>query len=272
MNYSICYARATEAILLRIVGNGPPCPFRQIRGHRTAAWNPKKLRLKGVRPTAPVDLPASDDQRYRLKEKALEDASNDVDILDEDFKHTSTLEGKRQFDKHPWQIQKEALRRKFKNESWSPLKRLSPDALDGIRAMHSQFPDKFTTPVLAEHFKVSPEVIRRVLKSKWAPSGEEMESRRLRWERRGQKIWAERAERGLKPPAKWRRMGIGKLSQDDEPRKNIATTMNAGKPGIKVHSGITATRITDYGDRLTKEHLRNGGSNLERKSLGERIV
>lgn len=272
MNFSSCYARTVETILLRIIGSGPPCLFRQIRGHRTAAWNPKKLRLKDERPIAPVDLPAPNDQRYRGEEKVLKDASRDVDILDKNSEYASTQGGKLQRDKQPWQTQKEALRRKFKNQTWSPLKRLSPDALDGIRAMHSQFPDKFTTPVLAEHFKVSPEVIRRVLKSKWTPSEDEIESRRLRWERRGQKIWAERAEKGLKPPAKWRRMGIGKLNQDNGPRKEIAATTNASKPGIKVHSGITATKITDYDGRHTRENLRRGVSTPERKSLGERIV
>lgn len=103
----------------------------------------------------------------------------------------------------PWQIQKEVLKKKFK-DGWNPRKKLSPDAIEGIRQLHATAPDKFTTPVLAEQFQVSPEAIRRVLKSKWRPSEEEMEDRRERWQRRHDRIWTQMAELGLR--AKRRRM------------------------------------------------------------------
>ena len=45
-------------------------------------------------------------------------------------------------------------------------------------------------------FKVSPEAIRRILKSKWEPNEEEQERRAERWERRGEKIWARWRETG----------------------------------------------------------------------------
>ncbi|KAI9777338.1 MAG: Required for respiratory growth protein 9 mitochondrial [Geoglossum umbratile] len=114
----------------------------------------------------------------------------------------------------PWQIQKDALEARFGSSGWNPRKRLSPDALDGIRALNTQFPDKYTTPVLAEQFKVSPEAIRRILKSKWRPNGEEVEERRARWDKRGEKIWGKMVELGVKPPKKWREMGIGKRKVD----------------------------------------------------------
>ncbi|KAL1972636.1 hypothetical protein VTN31DRAFT_7050 [Thermomyces dupontii] len=100
--------------------------------------------------------------------------------------------------KEPWQIQKEALKRKFK-EGWNPPKKLSPDAMEGIRHLHAMNPEQFTTPVLAEQFKVSPEAIRRILKSKWRPTEEEMEDRRRRWEKRQWRIWDHMAELGLRP-------------------------------------------------------------------------
>ncbi|KAI1376076.1 hypothetical protein F4677DRAFT_420228 [Hypoxylon crocopeplum] len=106
-----------------------------------------------------------------------------------------------------WQIQKSALREKFP-EGWSPRKRLSPDALDGIRALHSQFPEDYTTEVLAEKFEVSPEAIRRILRSKWTPNPEEDESRQERWFNRGKNIWSQMAALGKKPPRRWRREGI----------------------------------------------------------------
>ncbi|MCJ1227173.1 Required for respiratory growth protein 9 mitochondrial [Toensbergia leucococca] len=111
--------------------------------------------------------------------------------------------------REPWQIQKKALTEKFGSQGWSPRKRLSPDALEGIRTLHAQFPDKYTTPVLAEQFQVSPEAVRRILKSKWKPNETEEESRRRRWDKRGETIWGQMVEIGIKPPKKWREMGIG---------------------------------------------------------------
>ncbi|KAI1745430.1 hypothetical protein F4680DRAFT_402159 [Xylaria scruposa] len=106
-----------------------------------------------------------------------------------------------------WQIQKQALKEKFP-EGWRPRKRLSPDALDGIRALHTQFPEQYTTDVLAKHFEVSPEAIRRILRSKWTPSPEEETNRQERWFNRGKNIWGQMAALGKKPPRRWRREGV----------------------------------------------------------------
>ncbi|KAI0137266.1 hypothetical protein BJ170DRAFT_605124 [Xylariales sp. AK1849] len=109
--------------------------------------------------------------------------------------------------KENWQIQKAALREKFP-EGWKPRKRLSPDALEGIRALHKQYPMEYTTEVLSQKFAVSPEVIRRILRAKWQPSAEEEEKRQERWFNRGKSIWAQMAELGTKPPKKWREEGV----------------------------------------------------------------
>ena len=113
------------------------------------------------------------------------------------------------YKKEEWQVQKAALKAKFGDQGWQPRKKLSPDALEGIRALHAQYPLKFTTEVLASNFKISPEAIRRILKSRWKPSGEEAEDRRERWEKRGMKIWEKLVEQGEHAPKKWREMGIG---------------------------------------------------------------
>ncbi|KAF2096395.1 hypothetical protein NA57DRAFT_21314, partial [Rhizodiscina lignyota] len=118
--------------------------------------------------------------------------------------------------KETWQVQKAALNSKFPT-GWSPRKRLSPDAMDGIRALHAQDPVSFSTAVLAEHFKVSPEAVRRILKSKWRPTEAEQEDKRLRWDRRGERIWTQLAELGTRPPKKWRQMGVGSASGDAVP-------------------------------------------------------
>ncbi|OAX83680.1 hypothetical protein ACJ72_01945 [Emergomyces africanus] len=98
----------------------------------------------------------------------------------------------------PWQIQKRALKKKFP-EGWNPRKRLHPDTLDTIRHLHQQDPAKYSTPVLAQEYKVSPEAIRRILKSKWQPSAEVAAERRERWEKRRKRIWNQLAEIGVRP-------------------------------------------------------------------------
>lgn len=100
-----------------------------------------------------------------------------------------------------WQIQKDALKNKF-NEGWNPLRKVSPDAVEGMRQLHAAAPKQFTTPVLAEQFKLSPEAVRRILKSKWRPSEEEAEERRERWYKRTRRIWSQMSELGLRQKAK----------------------------------------------------------------------
>ncbi|OJD35957.1 mitochondrion organization and biogenesis protein [Diplodia corticola] len=118
----------------------------------------------------------------------------------------------------PWRIQKEALKEKFGEEGWQPRKKLSPDAMEGIRTLHKSDPGRFSTPVLADEFKVSPEAIRRILRSKWRPSEEQEEERMKRWEKRGEKIWEAQVAKGMKPPKKWRVKGVGSVhSKEDMP-------------------------------------------------------
>ncbi|MCJ1472214.1 Required for respiratory growth protein 9 mitochondrial [Lambiella insularis] len=119
----------------------------------------------------------------------------------------------------PWGIQKTALEEKFGEKGWVPRKRLSPDALEGIRALHAQYPQDFSTSALADQFKVSPEAIRRILKSKWRPNEDEDVSRRKRWEKRGETIWNQMAQLGVRPPKKWREIGVGSLGEAQNARQ-----------------------------------------------------
>lgn len=110
------------------------------------------------------------------------------------------------------------MKEKLGGEAWNPRKKLSPDTMEGIRHLHNSQPEKFTTPILAEYFKVSPEAIRRILKSKWKPNDEEYEDRMERWNRRGERIWTNLVEMGVKPPKKWREMGVGRATGGERPK------------------------------------------------------
>ncbi|GAA6027135.1 hypothetical protein JCM8097_002420 [Rhodosporidiobolus ruineniae] len=75
-----------------------------------------------------------------------------------------------------WQHQKLALAAKFPG-GWSPPKRLSREAMDLVRQLARQDPSTYTTPVLAARFKVSPEAVRRILKSRFVLSPQETAKR-----------------------------------------------------------------------------------------------
>jgi len=131
-------------------------------------------------------------------------------------------------EREEWQIQKQALKEKFP-DGWNPRKKLSPDALEGIRALNQQFPDVYTTAVLAKRFEVSPEAVRRILKSSWTPSAEEEEDRQQRWFRRGKDVWTRWAELGKRPPARWRREGILPRRRRDEAGRDDNRSQSQGR-------------------------------------------
>lgn len=120
-----------------------------------------------------------------------------------------------------WKIQKLALKKKFP-EGWRPRKKLSPDALAGIRALNAQFPDVYTTEALADKFAMSAEAIRRILRSKWQPTPEEDQDRQERWFRRGMQVWEQKAALGIKPPKRWRMEGIARDPSHHERSRRAA--------------------------------------------------
>lgn len=86
-----------------------------------------------------------------------------------------------------WKRQKYALGEKFKGKAWNPVKKLSRDEMESVRMLKRELPD-MTSKDLSDHFKISPEAVRRILKSKWTPSLEEEEDIYERWKKRGEKI------------------------------------------------------------------------------------
>ncbi|CAF9924234.1 MAG: hypothetical protein GOMPHAMPRED_003560 [Gomphillus americanus] len=103
-----------------------------------------------------------------------------------------------------WKVHKRAVKAKLGDQAWKPLKRLSPDAREGVRQLHSENPTLWSTENLANHFQLSPDAIRRIIKSSWKPTENEREEQRERWIRRGETIWNRYVEIGYKAPRKWR--------------------------------------------------------------------
>ncbi|KAA8901391.1 hypothetical protein FN846DRAFT_751436, partial [Sphaerosporella brunnea] len=95
-----------------------------------------------------------------------------------------------------WMTEKAAREKKYGAIGYRPLKKLSPEAIEGIRALHAQHPDEFPTPKLARLFEVTPEAIQRILRTKWQPTTEEQIDRMKRWERREKDIWEAKVASG----------------------------------------------------------------------------
>ncbi|KAF1359922.1 required for respiratory growth protein 9, mitochondrial [Lizonia empirigonia] len=156
-----------------------------------------------------------------------------------------------------WQAEKEAMKKKLDGEAWNPRKKLSPDTMEGIRHLHQTQPARFTTPVLAEHFKVSSEAIRRILKSKWRPSDEEHDERMRRWDKRGERIWSNLVEMGIKPPKKWRDMGVGRADNGDsrpvwKSRKRNQIEINDSTPEVFLPEEDIIPTVDASGNRKMK--------------------
>lgn len=73
---------------------------------------------------------------------------------------------------HEFAAHNAAIKKAFP-EGWSPPRKLSREAMEGVRELNTMDPETFTTPVLAERFRISPEAVRRILKSKWEPTREQ---------------------------------------------------------------------------------------------------
>lgn len=198
----------------------------------------------------------------KAEEKAAKKAAVEKLVQEQQAAKQAQKERNRNLD--TWKVQKAALEEKFGEQSWNPRKRISPDALAGIRALHAKSPETFSTAVLAEHFKITPEAVRRILKSKWQPSEEEAEERRARWEKRGEKKWAEMAEQGLKPPKKWRDRGVGKAAPGEVP-----VWKQSGKVGERWIESTDADRFIMAGEQMAEESYEEYS---EEESIASRIL
>jgi hypothetical protein len=197
------------------------------------AFAPRRTAFKNTQPSRFI----STARPPHNAERAAPQSTNDnIEIIAEDDEEPIRNE------RPSWQAQKAALKEKLNGEAWNPRKKLSPDTMEGIRHLHSTQPMKFTTPILAEHFKVSPEAIRRILKSKWRPSDEEYEARMARWNKRGERIWTNLVEMGVKPPKKWRDMGVGRATGGEKPkwksdRRNLVHVRDSASDSFVVDDG-----------------------------------
>ncbi|SMN19778.1 similar to Saccharomyces cerevisiae YNL213C RRG9 Protein of unknown function [Maudiozyma saulgeensis] len=86
-----------------------------------------------------------------------------------------------------WKQRDETTKKKIKGERWNPSKRLSREGIENVRLLKQQMPH-LTASDLGTHFKISPDAIRRILKSNFRQTEEESVNIQKRWKRRGEMI------------------------------------------------------------------------------------
>lgn len=102
-------------------------------------------------------------------------------------------------------------------DGWNPPRKLSREAMDGLRALHAHDPETFNTPALAEKFRISPEAVRRILKSKWLPKPEQRAKLLEKERRRKEEFKTKRIEREKEKELEWReaKARLGRLRRSD---------------------------------------------------------
>jgi hypothetical protein len=132
-------------------------------------------------------------------------------------------------DKPQWLIHKEALRRKFP-DGWNPPKKISRPSMTLLRTLHQTDPHQFSLSTLSEKFKISPEAVRRILRSKWEPTQETVK----KTQQRQQTLGAAHSSDG------W--VHHEKLETDQIPL-NLAHTLQSSLPSSsKISSSSSLTR------------------------------
>lgn len=81
-----------------------------------------------------------------------------------------------------WQLEK-----KLEGQRWNPSKKISQEQMEALKLLKFNFPE-LSASDLAERFKISPEAVRRILKSNWRRTDDENKNANERWKRRGERI------------------------------------------------------------------------------------
>lgn len=108
---------------------------------------------------------------------------------------------------HEYRAHRATIKRMYP-EGWAPPRTISREAMETLREMNKRDPVHFRVPVLAAKFKISPEAVSRILKSKWQPSPER-KARLLARDHLGKDKWiaekirAERVEAEKSLEGRW---------------------------------------------------------------------
>lgn len=95
-----------------------------------------------------------------------------------------------------YKAHRQTIRKEFP-EGWAPPRKLSREAMDAVRQLYHLDPEKFNTPMIADKFKISPEAVRRILKSKWEPSAERRAVLAIKQRKQKEQVLLERRQKEI---------------------------------------------------------------------------
>lgn len=187
-----------------------------------------------------------------------------------------------------WRIQKNVLSEKFP-QGWLPPKRISTEAIALLRLLQQSNPVAYTTPVLADRFKISVEAVRRILKSQFELDPVEMERREQRRKEAreldgGGESWGgnrgkERLEmRELRGESTTTTTSSYSSSSRAPPTPftpytpsppTSSTTLSAAQVARAAYSASTSTSAPAYSPRDENRYSGVGGGERERERSGE---
>ncbi|EGW32887.1 uncharacterized protein SPAPADRAFT_49819 [Spathaspora passalidarum NRRL Y-27907] len=101
----------------------------------------------------------------------------------EEYQKKILLNHKKHAEPTEWQKRELAIKKRY--GEWKPTKRLSREEMVKVKELSEQFPH-YKTADLANIFRVSPEAIRRILKSNWIPNDTDLDKLTARRERQRQ--------------------------------------------------------------------------------------
>lgn len=175
--------------------------------HNSAMTARAKWRLEGA--PRPRSILEDDD--------AVIDLSEDNEIVNGANPNTPPPHLRRPSGKSTPRVHKahrETIRKTFP-EGWAPPRKLSREAMDAVRQLHRLDPKKFNTPMIADKFKISPEAVRRILKSKWEPSVERRAALAVKQRKKKEEIILERRQKEFNEAQDLRALRKNLRNKDD---------------------------------------------------------
>ncbi|TBU26987.1 hypothetical protein BD311DRAFT_761395, partial [Dichomitus squalens] len=156
-----------------------PARYTLINLYTTVANLTRKQWRTGGHP-APKSLVENEDEREEDWPKPLTEGHTPPEADDADADEPSRpishrphpLKPEFQPTPHEFRAYRETMKKKFP-EGWAPPRKISREAMVSLRHLHQMDPETFSTPILADKFRISKEAVRRILKGKWEPTREE---------------------------------------------------------------------------------------------------
>ncbi|RIA79184.1 hypothetical protein C1645_746076 [Glomus cerebriforme] len=146
---------------------------RQIQLHQKSRLNKRSFLLQMISKKCNPNLPLTN---IPTRKKKINPEEISASLLSNDDKTINYDPNWRENENLPgWLRHRFATKERIGFKDWKPHKKVNREVMDKIRWLHNQLPEEYNAEKLSKHFKISPESIRRILKSKFIPNSEMLE-------------------------------------------------------------------------------------------------